>query len=138
MGQYVSGNLMSDERIAYEFKWHWLYYVAPTIASLLLIGIPWLIIRILRAWSSELCITDHRLVGKVGLIARHAIDVPLDQVSSIQIDQGFIERILNAGTLRFKNDGEVVKVPISIADPRTGRNIFNETQLKFKKSLYTK
>ncbi len=137
MGTYVNGNLMTNERVAFEFKWHWIYYVLPVILiPVYFIGVPFLLYRILKAWTSELAITDRRLIGKVGLIARQTIDFPLDTVTSVQVDQGFFGRILNFGYLRFKNDGQFLPIKLPVGSPVVVRNQFNEAQHSFKANLF--
>lgn len=136
MGMYVNGNLMSGERVTHNFKWHWSYYVLPVVTIPVFIGVPWLLLRILDAWTSELAITDRRLIGKVGFISRRTFDFPLDTVSSVQIDQGILGRIFNFGKLRFKNDGEVMSIPLSVGSPAVIRNVFSEAQHNFKANLF--
>ena len=136
MGTYVNGNLMTDERVAHTFKWHWSYYVLPIITIPTGIGIVWLLYRMLNAWTSELAITDRRLIGKVGIIARQTFDFPLDTVNSVQVDQGFFARIFNFGHLRFKNDGQYLVLDLPVGSPVVARNMFSQSQHAFKANLY--
>ena len=132
---YISGNLMTDERIAYTFRWHWIYFVFPVITSFALIGLPWLLYRLIKVWTSEVAVTDRRLIGKTGLIARNTLDFPLDTISSVQVDQGILGRVFNFGYLRFKNDGEYIDIGLPVTSPIVQRNKFTETQHSFKAKL---
>jgi uncharacterized membrane protein YdbT with pleckstrin-like domain len=136
MGAFVNGNLMNGERVAHTLKWHWVVYVLPTLSIFLGIGIVWLPFKILQAWTSEVAITDRRLLGKVGIIARDTYDFPLDTIASIQIDQGIFGRLIGFGSLRFKNDGEYFQIPLFVGSPQVIRNMFAETQHKFKADLH--
>jgi uncharacterized membrane protein YdbT with pleckstrin-like domain len=136
MGAFVNGNLMNGERVAHTLKWHWVVYVLPTLSIFVGIGLVWLPFKILQAWTSEVAITDRRLLGKVGIIARDTYDFPLDTIASIQIDQGIFGRLIGFGSLRFKNDGEYFQIPLFVGSPQVIRNMFAETQHKFKADLH--
>ncbi len=136
MGMYINGNLMNGERVNVTFEWHWSYFFWPIVFSFFIIGIPVLIYRIINSKTSEMAITDRRLIGKTGIIARNTVDASLDQISSIQIDQGLLQRILNAGYIRYNLDGQSITVPIAVNSPIKLRNQFSEVQHNYKSNLY--
>lgn len=138
MGLYIESNLLGDERVSFNMKWHWSYYIYPVVFTLLTLGIgsPWLIYRIIMLKTSELAVTDRRILGKFGIISRRVLDISLDKIDALQMDQGLVERIFNSGRLKFKNDGEYIVVPLNISDPRNIKNSFSEAQHNFKAKLY--
>ena len=133
---YVESNLMLDEKIAFKFQWHWVYLVMPAISCLLVIGIPWLIYRIILLKTSEVAITDRRLLGKFGILSKFVIDVPLDKIENFNLNQSFLQRIFNAGQISFKNDGEYISLPMVVSDPRQVKNQFSESQHQYKAKLF--
>lgn len=134
---YVESNLMDGERIAFKFKWHWAYYVIPVLLIPFLIGIPLLIYRVLLNKTSDFAITDRRMLGKYGILSQTVIDVPLDRVDNLNLSQGLIDRIFNAGQISFKNDGEYITIPLLVSDPRMAKTQFSETQHQYKSKLYS-
>ncbi|RIK09930.1 MAG: hypothetical protein DCC49_04910 [Acidobacteria bacterium] len=75
-----------------------------TLRSLLLAvaAIAWLILAlppVVRWLSTEIILTDERLVTRRGVIRRITYDIPVDQINSVTIHQGLFDRILRAGNL---------------------------------------
>jgi hypothetical protein len=137
MGSFVNGNLMKDERVGYDFHWHWIIYL-PSILLIPLygIGLVMLMIKMIEVRTTELSITDRRILGKTGLIYRQTYDFPLDTITAVSVDQGIIGRLLNYGYIRFKNDGQFIKVPLPVGTPVIVRNMLAETQQAYKSKLF--
>jgi len=133
---YVESNLMVDEKIAFKFKWHWVYLVTPALSCLMVFGIPWLIYRVILLKTSEVAITDRRLLGKFGILSKSVIDVPLDKIDNFNMNQSLLQRIFNAGQISFKNDGEYLNLPMVVSDPRQVKNQFSESQHEYKAKLF--
>lgn len=133
---YVESNLMADEKIAFKFKWHWIYYLVPIFLCFFFIGIPILIYRFVLLKTSEVAITDRRLLGKFGILSKRVIDVPLDKIDNFNMNQSFLQRIFNAGQITFKNDGEYITLPMVVSDPRQVKNQFSESQHNYKAKLF--
>ena len=135
MGAFINGNLLNDEKVISTAKIHWVYFLAPAFLSIFIIGIPWLLLRILNYFTTEIGVTNKRFIAKYGVIRRNVIDQPLDKVDSLNFDQGIIERILYAGTLSISTGGDKTSLP-SIWKPRDFRNTVMQCQEDYKKSLY--
>ena len=95
--------------------------------ALVLLGIVLLpafgvgLILLLWAWficrTTELAITNRRIVSKSGIIKRTTIELRLDKIESIKVDQGIMGRILNFGSITISGTGGD-QTPIErIADP---------------------
>jgi uncharacterized membrane protein YdbT with pleckstrin-like domain len=133
MGTFVDTTLNSNEVIRYEAKvswWSMLGYLL--IGTLLLpvmgIGLLFYLAAFLRRWSTELAITDRKVVAKSGVIARQSIEVLLPKVESVQVHQGILGRLLNYGTIIICGTGNS-KAPIrGISDPLIFRRRFMEVQ----------
>ncbi|MDO8597339.1 MAG: PH domain-containing protein, partial [Sulfuricaulis sp.] len=81
------------------------------IGQLLLLW-AWIICR-----TTELAVTNKRIISKSGVIQRTTMELSLDKIESIKVDQGIMGRILNFGLITISGTGGD-KTPIeSIADP---------------------
>lgn len=68
------------------------------------------------AWRSRTyTLTDERLATRKGVIRRSGRDIPLTRINDVAFDQGLLDRLVGAGTLRVSaasEDGTVVLVDI--------------------------
>lgn len=119
--KYIEKNLLKGERIIHaapvtpvNFK-----FLAPVIAIsfvlglisnsfLVLIPIPfawWALQGFIEYKTWELAVTDKRVITKQGLL-NHSIDsIKLDKVESVSVQQTFVGRFFNFGTVLFKGIG---------------------------------
>jgi uncharacterized membrane protein YdbT with pleckstrin-like domain len=76
--------------------------------------------------TTEIAVTNRRLVYKRGLVARHVGEMNIDRIEGVNVLQGVLGRIFNFGSImvRGMGIGEVVLPPI--ADP-----------LKFRRAIET-
>jgi uncharacterized membrane protein YdbT with pleckstrin-like domain len=85
---------------------------------------------IVRAWirvqSTELAITNQRVIAKFGFVQRHTVEINLAKVEALRVDQGFLGRILNFGTIHITGSGGSVEPIPQIADPLVFRRKFME------------
>jgi len=58
-----------------------------------------------KRWTTELAVTNHRIIYKRGFIRRHTIEMNMDKVESVDVDQSFWGRILNYGTITVHGTG---------------------------------
>ena len=62
-------------------------------------------------WSRTYTLTNERLVTRKGAIRRSGRDIPLARVNDVAFEQGILDRLVRAGTLRVSaasEDGTVV------------------------------
>jgi membrane protein YdbS with pleckstrin-like domain len=85
--------------------------VAVVLALLLAIG-P----AITRA-TTELAVTNRRVIHKRGLIRRHTIEMSRAQVESVDVDQGVLGRMLGYGDVTVHGTGTTFEPFRFIADP---------------------
>jgi len=123
--------LADDENIVYELKPHWRSLVGPAILTIITLGVGgfllakfdnsvvrWIVVGvmvfILVIWAlrpflnwltTQYVITDHRIIVRSGLLARSGRDMPLSRVNDVSFRKGFIERLLNCGTLMIESAG---------------------------------
>lgn len=127
---YVSNNLMPQERVLYTGSVHWFTFAPGAV----LIGIAlwahslqqpaapseviqWVVVMfsvfgafaLLRALvaktSTELAVTDRRVIAKFGLIRRNTIELNHAKVEGLQVKQSILGRVFGYGTLTITGTG---------------------------------
>lgn len=79
-------------------------------------GILFLAVMI-PVWTTEIAITNHRLIYKRGLFSRAAADLQLRAIEQVGLQQGVFARLLNMGRVQVHGTGvDDVHLP-AIADP---------------------
>jgi len=76
--------------------------------------------------STEIAITNRRIIAKFGFISRRTIEININQVEALRVDQGFWGRILNFGTIVISGTGSSLEPAPDIADPLVFRRKFME------------
>jgi uncharacterized membrane protein YdbT with pleckstrin-like domain len=61
---------------------------------------PWFI-----CWTTEIAVTNKRLIYKRGFINRHTVEMNLDKVESVDVNQSVLGRMLDYGTLVVQGTG---------------------------------
>lgn len=95
----LSGNLQKNEEVVLEAKVHWACLIGPIIASLFIIGIPVLISRIITMVTTELSLSNKRLVGKYGLINTKQMDSPLNKINTVSVESGLFGKLFGYATI---------------------------------------
>ena len=102
---YVENNLIQGEQIVYRAELHWIIFIWPVIFSCVLIGIPWLIATILKKVTTEMAVTNKRVIIKVGIISRRTIEMNLAKIENIGVNQSIIGRIFGYGIITVVGTG---------------------------------
>jgi uncharacterized membrane protein YdbT with pleckstrin-like domain len=137
---YVENSLMKGEQIEYNAKLHWIIFVWPAflllIALNLLISGSWLGFLILlslasldifiKLYTTELVLTNKRLVVKTGLIRRTSFEILLSKVESIGLEQPILGRILDYGWIVVIGTGASQNRCRRIANPTEFRTRIQE------------
>jgi uncharacterized membrane protein YdbT with pleckstrin-like domain len=55
----------------------------------------------IRLSLTHLALTNHRIIGKAGIITRKTLDTPLNNINTINITKGFIGSIFNYGKIHI-------------------------------------
>ena len=95
-------------------------------SALILWGLFVLIGPIIAKETTELVITNRRIIAKFGLISRYTIEINLPKVESISVSQSILGRMLDYGNLQIVGTGGT-KEPIPyISQPLMFRRKFDE------------
>ncbi|MBY4733973.1 PH domain-containing protein [Cupriavidus pauculus] len=110
MGSYVNASIGTNEQIVYEAKVSWLSQLPLVIFGVVTLplmgfGLLFLLIAFIKIWTTELAITNKRIIAKFGLISRSTIEMRLEKVETVQVDQSILGRILNYGSVVVSGAG---------------------------------
>lgn len=123
MGAYVDSNLLPGEEVIAKAKLHWAIFIVPGLLVLLgfmmgkagavvgLVGALWGGYRFLIYSTTELALTNKRVIAKSGIVRRNVIDVANAKVEGVTYHQGIIGRIFGYGSVVVRGTG-VGQVPI--------------------------
>ena len=144
MSSYVESVLADGEKIVYRAAIsHWkyaLYYSAGALflvggligfiaargggsaaqiaaAVAIAIGLLFVLVAVIGRLTTELVLTDRRIITKRGLISRDTMEMNLAKVESVRVNQGLLGRILNYGDVTVVGTGDSHEPLRGIADP---------------------
>jgi uncharacterized membrane protein YdbT with pleckstrin-like domain len=145
---YVQSVLQPDERVKYITDIHWMIFI-PGIGLLVLAALFfllalsttsafafWAVVAailfimaaglLLSAWfqriTTEIAVTDRRIIYKRGFISRRTIEMEMDKVESVDVDQSVMGRILNYGDIIIRGVGVGIEPLKNIEAPIEFRN----------------
>lgn len=110
---YVDRNLLPGEQVIYQARLHWIIFTWPMFFLVLGFAFPPLfvlalatgIIALVRRMTSEIAVTDRRVIGKVGFVNHKTAKLLLSKVESLGVDQKMFGRMLGYGTIRLSGTG---------------------------------
>lgn len=133
MASYIEDALIQDERILYTGRislwpmW-WLLLLGVLLLPAFGLGLIFLATAYIKYKTTELAITNKRVIAKFGFISRRTVEINISKVESIQVDQSVLGRIFDFGTLLIAGTG-VSQAPIlGISKPMEFRKAFMEAQ----------
>ena len=130
MGSYVNRNLAVDEQVVYEAKvsWasQWLLILLGVCTIMMGIGIVFLLAAVVNVLTTELVITNKRVIAKFGLISRKTVELKNSKVESVQVDQSIMGRLLNFGSIVVSGAGGPQAPIPNISAPLQFRSKLNE------------
>ena len=127
---FPSKLLNDGEQVVLDLRPHWIYMAEPTFAVLgsvivglialktdvsivkylaaaLLLGcLAWFGIRYSKWSNTNFVVTSDRVIHRVGVIAKHGIEIPLERINTVFFNQSVFERLLGAGDLGIESAGE--------------------------------
>jgi len=75
-----------------------------------------------RRWTTEVAVTDRRVICKVGFIKRRTVEMHMDKVESVDVAQTILGRLLNYGDITIRGTGETIETLRMIDHPLEYRN----------------
>jgi hypothetical protein len=157
IGSYTAATLQANERPLHHTTIHWMVLIGPIVGAVLslIIIVPiamlaswkglywgWLLLLIplgillsaaITVKTSELVITDRRVIIKVGFIQRHTFEMFISKIESVAVFQGMIGRIFNYGTVEIRGTGGSSESFATIAAPLQFRDAIQLVQTDSEK-----
>jgi len=128
---YVASVLQPGERVVVMGRLHWIVYwcaIVLLVLGLFLLG--WeqatganetlvdmtaivfavvvfvaFVMAWFKRWITEIAVTDRRVIYKTGFITRHTVEINMDKVSSVDVDQTILGRMLDYGAIQVIGTG---------------------------------
>lgn len=130
---YVQSALTKGESVLYQGKvsvWSLLPMIILGLATVWLVGIGLIFFALaaISYFTTELAITNKRVIAKVGLISRKTIELNLQKIESIQVDQSILGRLFNFGSIVVAGAGNPQAPVRGISSPMNFRRAFIEAQ----------
>src|SRR5438046_2502930 len=117
---YIDQSLVPGETLVHRARVSWWsqfpLVLLGIVTFIAVIGLVFLAIAWIRVSSTEVAITNRRVIVKLGFIKRHTIEINLDKVEALKVEQGFWGRILNFGTIFISGAGTSVAPIRDLAD----------------------
>lgn len=157
LGSYTTATLQADERALHKTTLHWMVLIVPMLVALftflvigpigmiaawkgqawiwLLLVIPVGIVAsaVLGVKTSELVITDRRVLIKVGFIRRQTFEMFISKIESVAVTQGMMGRFFNYGTVEIRGTGGSSESFATIAAPLQFRDAIQLVQSQSEK-----
>ena len=133
MASYIETNLIKDELIKYEGKtsiWSLLPQIILGFVFIWVygIGILFWISAAIKYYTTELAVTNKRVVAKFGLIRRDTVEMNIPKIESLRVEQSFLGRIFNYGSILISGAGNPQAPIPGISDPLRFKNRYFEIQ----------
>ena len=150
---YIDKVLEPGEQVRYHTTISWTVYGPAILLAILaaaslsvgatvpaMVGVGWFaaivfaltaIIASVRAWfrrwTTEIAVTDRRIILKRGLIRRHTVEMNMQKVESVDVDQTLIGRLFNYGNVTIRGTGSsfeklnMIDAPLKLRTTVTAR-----------------
>lgn len=119
--RYIESSLAAGETVRFTARLHWILWArawsALVVLGVVLVGIFIFIHDFVVLKTTEIAITNRRLILKRGLIGRQVSELELATVEAVKLDQDIFGRILGWGRLEVHGTGDDVWRSPLIAAP---------------------
>jgi len=148
--KYVEQVLQPGETLTYATTLHWLVYLRALVffvlavvclifagkvdaggidtalkiaaALLCVLGILSALNALVRRATTELAVTDRRVIFKTGIFQRHTVEMNLSKVETVGVNQSILGRLLGYGTVIVRGTGGSFEPIPFIGEPLIFRN----------------
>ena len=127
---YIDESLIEGERVMHRARLTWWsqagLIVLGVVTLVVVLGLFFLGWALVNMRSTEIAITNRRIIAKFGFIRRSTVEINLEKVEALKVEQSMMGRILNYGTVFISGAGTSVAPIKDIADPLVFRRKFME------------
>lgn len=141
---YIQDNLSKDEKIVYQGRlspmiWGWpiFWYIIVACSSAELcrgtgfaaigaiVGLSFFLYPLIVSKTTEIAITDKRVIIKTGFLSCNAFELNLVKVESVQVQQGFFGQMFSYGTVCVHGTGSSSRSISGINYPLEFKKVMN-------------
>jgi len=132
MSSYVEKALVQGEQVLYLGRIS-LWSMFPQIffgvlLTPIVVGLFLLIPALVKYHSTELAVTNKRVIAKFGFVRRQTIELNVAKIESVQVEQGVLGRMFDYGSIIVAGGGNPFEKVQGIANPLGFRRAFLESQ----------
>jgi uncharacterized membrane protein YdbT with pleckstrin-like domain len=123
--------LNETEEVVVDIRPHWIMLAGPSLAlaasiagavwvsgntdsdplllamlAVVLIVLVWFLVRFAKWVTTNLVVTNDRLIVRSGVIAKRGREIPLERINDITVTQSVVNRILHSGDLVVESAAE--------------------------------
>ncbi len=128
MASYIEGALIENEKVihvGHVSLWSLTHLLFLGVVLLPIgIGVIFLIAAFIRYRSTELAITNRRVIAKFGFVSRRTIELNLGKIEGIEVSQTVLGRMLDYGSLTMSGVGSLKEPIHGISHPLEFRRAF--------------
>lgn len=138
---YISQVLEDGEELIHQAKVHWIVYLNSVVYALIsgtsiwfglkpdmqlvfllafafgIAAVTSLVLAFLTRISTELAVTDRRIISKEGFIRRQTSEIDRSKVEGVNVKQSVLGRVLGYGTVGVTGTGGKISPMDNIDDP---------------------
>lgn len=144
---YVEKVMQPNERILHSAKLHWMIYARPLLRLLLallivlavqleivaeevyaflvmaagviliLASLIEFLLMMIRQMTTEIAVTDRRVIRKAGFLTRETEEMNIQQVESVEIHQNLFAKLFDYGTVQMNGTGHGLERIAYVRDP---------------------
>ena len=120
---YIQSSLIKGEQVVLQAHISWWSQLPLIILGFLLLpvmgfGLLLWAMAIARYLTTEMAITNKRVIAKFGFISRRTVEINLQRIESIQVHQSVLGRVFNYGSIIVSGAGNP-QAPIPGISDRT-------------------
>lgn len=133
MASYVRESLLDGEKVLYEGAVSLWAILPKLMAGLLLLPlfgyglVLWMSASVYYS-STELSVTNRRVVARLGMVRRRIVEFHIAKVESVRIEQGLWGRLFNFGTITVTGASEAGETIKGIDNPVAFRRALLQVQ----------
>ena len=125
---YIENSLGSNEVLIARARFHWLHYAAAWLvlfaalaaavlcyalystiwpaAAFVTAGLVGFLAILVPVWTTEIAVTNQRVIVKRGVLARHTDEVELWAIEEANLEQSVLGRLLGYGRINVQGTGD--------------------------------
>lgn len=104
-------------------------------AVLVIAGVVILLQTLARYYTTELAVTNKRVIAKRGWVSRTTVELLLHKVESVQVIQSALQRVCGYGDIVISAAGEENALISGISDPIAFRDEYYEAEEAIERSM---